>query len=77
MTDWVYPDSFTTIGTVANWIATVSVICCVFLLVSWATLPVEKTNRHYLSICFTLGVLIMNVGRVTVVYTKGALVANR
>lgn len=77
MTDWVYPDSFTTIGTVANWIATVSVICCVFLLVSWATLPVEKTNRHYLSICFTLGILIMNVGGVTVVYTKRALVANR
>ncbi|KAL7902179.1 putative G-protein coupled receptor [Trichoderma sp. SZMC 28014] len=62
MTDWVYPDSFSTIGTVANWIATVSVICCVFLLLSWAVLPVDKTNRHYLSICFTLGILIMNMG---------------
>ncbi|KAL6867796.1 G-protein coupled receptor [Trichoderma novae-zelandiae] len=62
MTDWVYPDSFTTIGTVANWIATASVICCVFLLASWAALPVDKTNRHYLSICFTIGILIMNLG---------------
>ncbi|PFH56672.1 hypothetical protein XA68_16171 [Ophiocordyceps unilateralis] len=62
MADWVYPDSFKSITAVANWVATVSGICCVVLLVSWAALPVDKTNRHYLSVCFTFGVLLMNLG---------------
>jgi hypothetical protein len=61
MTDWIYPDSFNTITMVANWIAAVSTICCVYLLISWAALPVEKTGRHYLSVCLTFGVLLMNV----------------
>lgn len=64
MTDWVYPESFKTITIVANWVAAVSVICCAFLLISWAFLPVEKTNRHYLSICLTFGVLLMNVSSI-------------
>ena len=62
MTDWGYPDSFETLGTAANWVAVGSAICCLFLLVSWAVLPVEKTYRHYLSISLTIGVLFMNVG---------------
>lgn len=62
MTDWVYPDYFKTLTTVANWVAAVSVLCCAFLLISWACLPVEKTNRHYLSMCLTIGVLLMNLG---------------
>ncbi|OAA73239.1 GPCR, family 2-like protein [Cordyceps fumosorosea ARSEF 2679] len=62
LTNWVYPDSFNTIGTVANWVATASAICCLYLLLSWAFLPVDKTNRHYLSICLTAGVFLMNLG---------------
>lgn len=62
LSDWVYPDSFRTIGAVANWIATVSALCCLYLLLSWAFLPVDKTNRHYLSICLTAGVFLMNMG---------------
>ncbi|ATY58284.1 hypothetical protein CCM_06250 [Cordyceps militaris CM01] len=62
LTDWVYPDSFNTIGSVANWVATASAICCLYLLLSWAFLPVDKTNRHYLSICLTAGVFLMNMG---------------
>ncbi|KAM5355860.1 hypothetical protein ACJ41O_002506 [Fusarium nematophilum] len=62
MTDWVYPDRFDILTAVANWVALFSVICCVFLLLSWACLPVEKTNRHYLSICLTFAVLLMNLG---------------
>lgn len=61
MTDWVYPDYFDTLTAVANWVALSSVLCCVFLLLSWAFLPVDKTNRHYLSICLTIAVLLMNV----------------
>ncbi|ODA79573.1 hypothetical protein RJ55_05167 [Drechmeria coniospora] len=62
MADWVYPDSFVTVTVIANWVAAVSALCCLLLLVSWAALPVEKTNRHYLSVCFTFGVLLMNLG---------------
>lgn len=61
MADWVYPDSFDTMTVAANWVAAASAMCCVLLLASWAALPVDKTNRHYLSVCFTFGVLLMNV----------------
>ncbi|KAK2593061.1 hypothetical protein QQS21_009227 [Conoideocrella luteorostrata] len=47
---------------VANWVAAVSTICCVYLLASWIALPVDKTNRHYLSVCLTFGVMLMNLG---------------
>ena len=65
MTDWAYPDSFNTVGVAAGWVAVVSIICCIFLLLSWAFLPVEKTNRHYMSICLTVGVVFMNVSTPT------------
>ncbi|KAK4097519.1 hypothetical protein N658DRAFT_433790 [Parathielavia hyrcaniae] len=62
MTDWAYPDSFQTMGTAANWVAVVSSVCCVFLLLSWAVLPVDKTYRHYLSISLTAAIMSMNLG---------------
>lgn len=61
MTDFVYPESFNTLGTVAGWVGVVSLICAVFLLASYAVLPVEKTHRHYLSICLTCAVAILSV----------------
>jgi hypothetical protein len=61
MADWGYPDSFKTMSAAANWVAVASTVCCVFLLLSWAVLPVDKTYRHYLSICLTMGVVFMNV----------------
>lgn len=61
LAEWVYPDYFTTISEIANWISLIGTIACVFLLLSWAFLPVEKTNRHYLSISLTSAVLLMNV----------------
>lgn len=61
MTDWVYPESFNVLGRVSEIVAVVSTAACIFLLLSWAFLPVEKTHRHYLSICLTLGVVLMNV----------------
>ncbi|KAL2885309.1 Frizzled/smoothened-like sans CRD protein B [Ceratocystis lukuohia] len=62
LVDWVYPDSFHTMASVADWISVVGFICCVFLLISWAALPVEKTHRHYLSICLTIAVAVMSLG---------------
>ncbi|CRK31999.1 hypothetical protein BN1708_005636 [Verticillium longisporum] len=62
MTEWVYPDYFETLTAVANWICVASVLCCLFLLLSWAFLPVDKTSRHYLSISLVCAVMLMNMG---------------
>ncbi|KAK4672409.1 hypothetical protein QC763_102860 [Podospora pseudopauciseta] len=62
MTQWAYPDTFETMSEAANWVSVVSTIGCVFLLLSWAVLPVEKTFRHYLSISLTTAVVFMNLG---------------
>lgn len=39
----------------------VGVTCCVFLLLSFAALSVEYTNRHYLSVCLVTAILILQV----------------
>lgn len=62
MAQWTYSDNFSTVGDAADWIAVVSTVCCLFLLLSWAILPIDKTHRHYLSICLTLAVVFMNLG---------------
>lgn len=59
--DWLYPDNFRTITTSASWINVVGTICSVFLLASFAFLPVEKTHRHYLSVCLAVAIVIMQV----------------
>ncbi|GLI79115.1 hypothetical protein PoHVEF18_007441 [Penicillium ochrochloron] len=46
---------------IASWISVAILPLCVFLLVSYAVLPVKWTNRHYLSICFTLGICCMEI----------------
>lgn len=61
MTDWTYPNTFNQLTSVANWVNVAGMACCVFLLLSWIFLPVEKTHRHYLSICLTCAVVLMNV----------------
>ncbi|KAI1493121.1 hypothetical protein F5X96DRAFT_677263 [Biscogniauxia mediterranea] len=62
MTDWAYPDTFDAATGAANWINVVGMVCCVFLLISWIVLPVERTHRHYLSICLTCAIVLMNLG---------------
>ncbi|CZR50530.1 uncharacterized protein PAC_00403 [Phialocephala subalpina] len=61
-TDWVYPDNFNTITDSASWINVASMACSVFLIVSFAVLPIEKTHRHYLSVCLAIGVTLMQLG---------------
>jgi hypothetical protein len=60
-TDWLYPDSFQTVTSASNWLNVVGLVCTVFLLLSFAVLPVEKTHRHYLSICLVIAIVIMQV----------------
>lgn len=61
MTDWAYQDNFNSLTSAANWVSVVGVVCCLFLLASWAFLPVEKTHRHYLSISLVVAIIFMNV----------------
>lgn len=71
LTDFTYPDSFQTMSLAADWISVVSTACCAFLLLSWTFLPVEKTHRHYLSICLTVAVVLMNVSSLTTMCFQG------
>ena len=61
VTEWIYADSFHRITVLVEWAACLSVLCCMFLMVSWAILPVAETKRHYLTVCLTAGVLLMSV----------------
>lgn len=49
--------------TVMDWINVAGMICTVFLLLSFAFLPVKKTHRHYLSVCLAVAIGIMQVRR--------------
>jgi hypothetical protein len=62
-TDWLYPDNFNTIAKSTDWINVVACVCLIFLLISYAVLPVSKTHRHYLSICLVVAVIFMQVSK--------------
>lgn len=62
MTDWTYGSVFRIVGAAAEWVSVASTVCCLFLLLSWTVLPIDKTHRHYLSICLTVSVVFMNLG---------------
>jgi len=61
-TEWLYPDNFKTVTNSASWINVGGMVCSVFLLLSFALLPVEKTHRHYLSVCLAVAIVIMQLG---------------
>ncbi|CAN8099769.1 unnamed protein product [Discula destructiva] len=62
MTNWAYSDAFNVVNKAAEWVSVFSTACCLFLLLSWTVLPIDKTHRHYLSICLTIAVVFMNLG---------------
>ncbi|KAJ5585727.1 hypothetical protein N7450_005514 [Penicillium hetheringtonii] len=61
LSDWRYADNTAKRVDVASWISVAILPLCIFLLISYAVLPVKWTNRHYLSICFTLGICCMEI----------------
>lgn len=69
-TEWLYPDSFQTLNQAADWVNVAGLIAGCFLLLSFAVLPVEKTHRHYLSICLVLATMVMHLGFVTPLAAK-------
>ena len=55
---------FHTTPKASNWLNVAGMVCTVSLLISFLALPVEKTSRHYLTVCFIVAVCIMQVRRV-------------
>lgn len=53
---------FNTLTQTSNWINVVGLVASALLLLSFLVLPAEKTSRHYLTICFILGVCILQLG---------------
>lgn len=47
---------------VANWLNVGSTACTALLLLSLLVLPVQKTSRHYLTVCLLIAVGFMSVG---------------
>lgn len=52
---------FQTLIHATTYVNVVGIGCCTFLLLSFAVLPVEYTRRHYLSVCLTFAILLMQV----------------
>lgn len=44
-----------------------------FLIISFAFLPVEKTHRHYLSVCLAIATVIMQVRVPVISFLKMSL----
>lgn len=47
--------------TAASWLAVGMFPLTAFILITYAVLPVKFTNRHYLTICFTLANAFLQV----------------
>lgn len=47
---------------IANWLNVGSIACTALLLLSLLVLPVQKTSRHYLTVCLLIAVGFMSVG---------------
>ncbi|KAL8848428.1 MAG: hypothetical protein Q9221_006535 [Calogaya cf. arnoldii] len=62
VTSWIYSDNFETIPKASNWLNLAGMVCTVSLLISFFVLPVEKTSRHYLTVCFVIAVCILQLG---------------
>ncbi|KAF2805963.1 uncharacterized protein BDZ99DRAFT_100761 [Mytilinidion resinicola] len=62
ITDYLYPESFVTWYRIAEGLSIGGVVSCLFLLISFIALPLEKTRRHYLSYCMVVGILFVGLG---------------
>ncbi|KAF7867429.1 hypothetical protein EAF04_005512 [Stromatinia cepivora] len=60
--EWLYGESISTLTESANWVNVAAMICSLYLLLCFAFLPVEKTHRHYLSICLVIATVLLQLG---------------
>jgi len=56
------PTDFNRLTGIANWLNVGSIACTALLLLSLLVLPVQKTSRHYLTVCLLIAVGFMSVG---------------
>ncbi|KAB8299203.1 hypothetical protein EYC80_001299 [Monilinia laxa] len=69
-TEWFYGDNISTLTTSANWVNVVAMIFSLYLLICFAFLPVEKTHRHYLSICLVIATVLLQLGFIVPLSSK-------
>ncbi|KAL4916518.1 hypothetical protein BDW62DRAFT_211922 [Aspergillus aurantiobrunneus] len=67
---WMFGDDIQEKTRTASWVSVAVLPLCIFLLVSYAVLPAKRTHRHYLSICFTLGICCMQIAFIIPLGTK-------
>lgn len=58
---WTYPDSFERNIKIAYWFNVPAMVAQVFLLVTFAVLPEEKSQRHYLSTGLCVSLILLEV----------------
>ena len=61
-TDWLYPSNFYSLTRIAGIVNVIGLALCVFMLLSFAVLPAEKTRRHYLNVCLVVAVVSLELG---------------
>lgn len=58
---WFYPTSFITSLHAVDKTAILSLISCVFLLLTWLIFPSQQSHRHYLSVGLTFSVVLISM----------------
>ncbi|KAF1812145.1 hypothetical protein P152DRAFT_397621 [Eremomyces bilateralis CBS 781.70] len=61
-TDWIFPENFHSWSRATEVLSALSVAVSLFLLISYAALPAEKSRRHYLSVCLVIGIGLLELG---------------
>jgi len=52
---------FYRVNSAAEWISVVGIMASVFVLLSYAVLPIQYTRSHYLSTCLIVSTILINV----------------
>ncbi|KAL2014555.1 hypothetical protein VTN00DRAFT_2080 [Thermoascus crustaceus] len=68
--EWRYSDDLISKTFISSWINVAILPLSIFLLVTYAVLPPKWTHRHYLTICFTIGICLMEIAFIIPLGTK-------
>lgn len=64
-----YVSDFYHLSRISGYLSYISMALCVFLLISFAALPVEKTRRNYLNVCLLISMTLFELG-IVVPFTR-------
>ncbi|KAF2843100.1 hypothetical protein M501DRAFT_926249, partial [Patellaria atrata CBS 101060] len=73
---WVFPDNYITELRIVDWIGLASLCLCIFLLLSYAVLPPEKSHRHYLTVGLVMAITLVQISFVIPLATDPELCTN-